>query len=88
MRHKVFSLRLLGASYAKGQEMGWFQHGSTLLVFLPPGYEILKGVAIGNRIQMGLAVFKPVSTHLQLSNFHELSHWKTKYVDLKNQTPC
>ena len=50
------------SSYAKGQEMGWFQHGSTLLVFLPPGFEMVQGIAIGDRIQMGQALFKPVST--------------------------
>jgi len=25
------------AAYAKGEEMGWFQHGSTIIVFAPPG---------------------------------------------------
>ena len=26
------------AHYTKGQEMGWFEHGSTILVFVPPGF--------------------------------------------------
>jgi phosphatidylserine decarboxylase len=29
------------ARYAKGAEMGWFEHGSTILVFAPRGYELL-----------------------------------------------
>jgi phosphatidylserine decarboxylase len=37
----------------KGQEMGWFQHGSTILVFAPPGFALCEGVAPGNRIRMG-----------------------------------
>jgi len=44
------------ADYAKGQEMGWFEHGSTILVFVPPGFEWAKGMAQGNRIRMGQAV--------------------------------
>lgn len=27
--------------YAKGEEMGWFEHGSTILVFAPRGFELL-----------------------------------------------
>jgi len=29
------------ARYAKGAEMGWFEHGSTILVFAPPGFRLL-----------------------------------------------
>ena len=29
------------ARYAKGEEMGWFEHGSTILVFAPPGFDLL-----------------------------------------------
>jgi phosphatidylserine decarboxylase len=41
------------ASLAKGAEMGWFEHGSTLLVFAPPGYATCEGIATGARIRMG-----------------------------------
>jgi phosphatidylserine decarboxylase len=33
--------------------MGWFEHGSTLLVFAPPGYATCEGIATGARIRMG-----------------------------------
>jgi phosphatidylserine decarboxylase len=46
------------ADYVKGQEMGWFEHGSTILVFLPPGFAWADGIANGERIQMGQALFK------------------------------
>lgn len=39
--------------YTKGEEMGWFQHGSTILVFMPAGFELAPGVATGARIRMG-----------------------------------
>lgn len=38
---------------AKGQEMGWFEHGSTILVFVPPGFALAEGVAPGRRLKMG-----------------------------------
>ena len=41
------------AHYAKGQEMGWFQHGSTILVFVPPGMVLAPGIETGARIRMG-----------------------------------
>jgi phosphatidylserine decarboxylase len=28
-------------SFAKGAEMGWFEHGSTILVFTPQGFSLL-----------------------------------------------
>lgn len=44
------------AAYERGQEMGWFQHGSTLIVFVPPGFEPL--VQTGERIRMGQALMR------------------------------
>ncbi len=41
------------AAHRKGQEMGWFEHGSTILVFAPEGFELAPGVAEGRRIRMG-----------------------------------
>jgi len=44
------------AAYAKGQEMGWFEHGSTILVFMPPGFRLAEGVEAGKTIRMGEAL--------------------------------
>jgi phosphatidylserine decarboxylase len=41
------------ARYSKGEEMGWFELGSTILVFAPPGYTLCPGVAPGVRLRMG-----------------------------------
>ena len=46
------------ASYARGQEMGWFQHGSTIIVFCPPGFEPL--VETGERLRMGQGLMRRV----------------------------
>jgi phosphatidylserine decarboxylase len=37
----------------KGTELGWFEHGSTIIVFAPPGVSLMPGVTNGTRIQMG-----------------------------------
>jgi phosphatidylserine decarboxylase len=37
----------------KGEEMGWFEHGSTVLVFAPAGFTLVPGIAAGARIRMG-----------------------------------
>jgi phosphatidylserine decarboxylase len=42
----------------KGEELGWFQHGSTIIVFTPPGFELAEGIATGSRIRMGQALLR------------------------------
>ncbi|MFO1338203.1 MAG: archaetidylserine decarboxylase [Burkholderiaceae bacterium] len=41
------------AAVAKGQELGWFQHGSTIIVFAPRGFALVDGIVPGARIRMG-----------------------------------
>jgi phosphatidylserine decarboxylase len=43
---------------AKCQEMGWFQHGYTILVFVPPGWSLAPGIATGERIRMRQALLE------------------------------
>jgi phosphatidylserine decarboxylase len=38
---------------SKGEEMGWFEHGSTIIVFAPDGFEVAPGLSEGRRIRMG-----------------------------------
>jgi phosphatidylserine decarboxylase len=44
------------ADYRKGEEMGWFEHGSTIIVFAPAGFGLAPGIAAGTRIRMGEAL--------------------------------
>jgi phosphatidylserine decarboxylase len=37
----------------KGQEMGWFEHGSTILLFAPGDFRLYDGVAQGTVIRVG-----------------------------------
>lgn len=41
------------ARLRKGEEMGWFQHGSTVIVFAPKGFQLCKTVQTGSVIRMG-----------------------------------
>jgi len=41
---------------SKGQEMGWFEHGSTVIVFVPPGFALALGVESGQSVRMGQAL--------------------------------
>ncbi len=37
----------------KGQEMGWFEHGSTIILFAPCGFALAQNVRPGARIRVG-----------------------------------
>ena len=37
----------------KGEEMGWFEHGSTIVMLAPPGFIFCEGLAEGRHIRMG-----------------------------------
>jgi phosphatidylserine decarboxylase len=39
--------------FAKGQEMGWFEHGSTILVLAPKGIVLCEGVRPTSTIRIG-----------------------------------
>ncbi|MDN3624017.1 archaetidylserine decarboxylase [Methylobacterium isbiliense] len=41
------------AELRKGEEMGWFQHGSTIIVLAPEGFGLCEGLREGGRIRMG-----------------------------------
>jgi len=45
------------AAFRKGEEMGWFQHGSTILMFLPQGVHAGDSFPTGSMIRMGEALF-------------------------------
>jgi phosphatidylserine decarboxylase len=60
----LFHLRYRGpnvipcdASLRKGDEMGWFQHGSTVIVFAPAGLALCESLREGQRIRMGQPLF-------------------------------
>lgn len=50
------------AHYRKGQEMGWFEHGSTIIVFVPKGFALAQGIESGVRIRMGQPLLREVGS--------------------------
>jgi phosphatidylserine decarboxylase len=40
-------------SLGKGEEMGWFEHGSTIILFAPAGFQLCDGVIEGMTIRTG-----------------------------------
>jgi phosphatidylserine decarboxylase len=41
------------AALQRGKEMGWFEHGSTIIVLAPLGFRLGDGIFQGARVQMG-----------------------------------
>jgi phosphatidylserine decarboxylase len=41
------------ATLSKGEEMGWFEHGSTIVLFAPPGFGVDDRVREGERMRVG-----------------------------------
>ena len=50
------------AKVTRGEELGWFEHGSTIIVFTPPGFALAPGIATGQRIRMGQALLRRVGS--------------------------
>jgi phosphatidylserine decarboxylase len=46
------------AAFTKGQEMGWFQHGSTIVVLAPKGFVLSDGLREGTVMRMGRALMR------------------------------
>jgi len=46
------------ADAAKGCELGWFEHGSTIIVLTPDHFEFCDGIADGTRIRAGQALMR------------------------------
>ena len=42
----------------RGEELGWFQHGSTIIVFAPKNYRLLSNIRLGDNIRMGEGLFE------------------------------
>jgi phosphatidylserine decarboxylase len=53
LRHRGPNVFDCDAPFRKGEEMGWFQHGSTIIVFAPDGFSLCEGVREGAMIRMG-----------------------------------
>jgi phosphatidylserine decarboxylase len=51
------------ATFRKGEELGYFQHGSTIVVFATRGVELCNGVTSGAILRMGQPLLRYVRPH-------------------------
>jgi phosphatidylserine decarboxylase len=58
LRYRGPNLIPCRVSLSRGQEMGWFEHGSTIIVFAPPSFSPAAGVVPGARVRMGQALMQ------------------------------
>ncbi len=52
-QHAAPWVRDCDVGLAKGEEMGWFEHGSTIIVLAPPGFTLAPSILDGSSIRMG-----------------------------------
>lgn len=52
-------------NYKKGEEMGYFEHGSTIILFATQNHTLYEGITTGDRINMGQALFAQKVTATQ-----------------------
>ena len=53
LKHRGPNEILCDALFEKGQEMGWFEHGSTIIVLAPNGFSLCDNAREGSTIRMG-----------------------------------
>jgi phosphatidylserine decarboxylase len=53
LRHRGPNALPCNAAFRKGDEFGWFEHGSTIIVFAPEGFALCDNVCEGARVRVG-----------------------------------
>jgi len=53
LQHRGPNVLRCGAQFRKGEELGWFEHGSTIIVFAPEGFSLCQNVREGASIRVG-----------------------------------
>ena len=66
LRYRGPNVIACDARYAKGEEMGWFQHGSTILVFAPRGFDFCRNVTEGATLRMGEPLMRLPERHMRV----------------------
>jgi len=53
LRHRGPNVMACDAPFRKGDELGWFEHGSTIIVFAPAGFTLCENVRDGAVVRVG-----------------------------------
>ena len=51
--HRGPNVMACNAEYCKGDELGWFEHGSTIIVFAPEGFALADNIRDGATLRVG-----------------------------------
>jgi len=52
-KHRGPDVFTCDAPFRRGEEMGWFEHGSTIIVFAPDGFTLCENIREGSIIRVG-----------------------------------
>jgi phosphatidylserine decarboxylase len=53
LKHRGANVFACDAAFSKGEELGWFEHGSTIIVFAPDAFSLHENVREGGTIRVG-----------------------------------
>jgi phosphatidylserine decarboxylase len=53
LKHRGANVIACDAAFSKGEELGWFEHGSTIIVLAPDGFSLHENVREGGTIRVG-----------------------------------
>jgi phosphatidylserine decarboxylase len=57
-RDRTWTMRPCDVYLTKGEEMGWFEHGSTIIVLAPNGFSLCESIAPGGVIRTGIPLLE------------------------------
>jgi phosphatidylserine decarboxylase len=58
LQHRGPNVLHCDAQFRKGEELGWFEHGSTMIVFAPEGFSLCQNVREGAAIRVGESLMR------------------------------
>jgi phosphatidylserine decarboxylase len=58
LAHRGPNVMPCDADFRKGDELGWFEHGSTIIVFAPEGFELTENVREGANVRVGESLMR------------------------------
>jgi phosphatidylserine decarboxylase len=53
LQHRGPNVMACAADFRKGDELGWFEHGSTIIVFAPERFVLCENIRDGGRVRVG-----------------------------------
>jgi phosphatidylserine decarboxylase len=67
LRHRGPNVMACAVDARKGDELGWFEHGSTIIVFAPQGFVLGDNIRDGARVRMGEPLMRLPSSSAEIS---------------------